>query len=63
MDGFVYQYKKWDTKVRNEVPFPELALGSNNSKAMVSGKSPTKSAKDLSRHLNCVVGWINGPDE
>ena len=35
------------TKVQNEVPFPKLAHSSNNLKAVASGKSLTKSAKDL----------------
>ena len=43
-------------KVWNEVPFPELASSSNDSKAMVSRKSPTKSTKDLQRHSDRVVG-------
>ena len=48
--------------VQKEMPFPELAHSSNNSKAMARGKSPTKSAKDLHRHSNYVVGsneWAN----
>ena len=48
-------------KVWNEVPFPELASSSNNSKAMASEKSPTKSTKDLHRHSDRVLGsneWL-----
>ena len=49
------------TMVQKEMPFPELACSSNNSKAMARGKSPTKSAKDLRRHSNPAVSLMNGP--
>ena len=56
-DGwFFYQCKKQETKVQNEALLAELAHSNNNSKTMASGKNPTKSAKDLHRHSNHVVG-------
>ena len=38
-----------------QLPFPELACGSNNLRAMASGKSPMMNPKVLRGHSNFVV--------